>query len=139
MSYSQLLIKYGHAYCVQDATEVAHEICPRTEEHENQLSQCPRLRWLRMGHCDAAVLYSLLCVSALHIDVTDGRGFSPLRYALKRDAVRTISERLSDAQSGVSDETITAVTLLAIEEARFFLSYGVIAATNRTWDIGGCT
>ncbi|RFU33304.1 hypothetical protein B7463_g3023, partial [Scytalidium lignicola] len=98
------------------ATEVVHEICTSTAEHNNQLSQCPRSRWLRMGLFDAAVLRSLLCVASLHMDVTDGNRFSSYRYILRRDAVRTISERLSDTESGLSDETITAVTLLAIEE-----------------------
>jgi hypothetical protein len=73
-----------------------------------------------MAQADAAVLHALLCVTALHIDVTDGKEFSPTRYALKRDAVRTIGERLSETESGVSDATITAVTLLAIEEVYCF-------------------
>jgi hypothetical protein len=77
------------------------------------------LIWLQIGLADAAVLRSLLCVTAHHIDVTDGKGVSSCRYALKRDEVRAISERLSDTQAGVSDETITAVTLLAIDEVSF--------------------
>ena len=101
---------------VSDETDIVHEICPKTKEHENCLSQCPRLIWLRMGLSDAAVLLSLLCVTALHIDVTDGKGHSFRTYALKRDALRAIGERLSDAQAGISDETITAVSLLTIEE-----------------------
>lgn len=69
-----------------------------------------------MGLADAAVCRALLCVTAQHIDVTDGKGFSARRYALKRDAIHTIGTRLSDIHAGVSDETITAVTLLAIDE-----------------------
>ena len=80
-----------------------------------------------MGLADAAVLRSLLCVTAHHIDVTDGKGVSSCRYALKRDAVRAISERLSDTQAGVSDETITAVTLLAIDEVSYVLVYQHVA------------
>jgi hypothetical protein len=72
-----------------------------------------------MGLADAAVCRALLCVTAQHIDVTDGKGFSARRYALKRDAIHTIGTRLSDIHAGVSDETITAVTLLAIDEVRF--------------------
>lgn len=73
-----------------------------------------------MAFADAAVMRSLLCVSALHTDATSGVGFSSRRYALKRDAVHTISERLSDLPSGVSDEMITAVALLAVDEVSIF-------------------
>ena len=90
-----------------------------------------------MGLSDAAVLLSLLCVTALHIDVTDGKGHSFRTYALKRDALRVIGERLSDAEAGISDETITAVSLLTIEEVNppaYCLEPGTVA--NKDWSVG---
>lgn len=101
--------------------QIGHERCVRSEAHEAALAECPKLVWLRMGLRDAAVMRALLCTTALHIDVTNSRGFSPRRYALKKDAIRTISDRLSDG-SFVSDETITAVTLMAIDEVGSFNS-----------------
>lgn len=71
---------------------------------------------------DAATLRALLCAAALYVDEVSGQGFSPMRYILKKDALRTISDRLSNSES-VEDGTITAVAYLAIEEVYYIKMY----------------
>jgi hypothetical protein len=94
-----------------------HELCSKTAAHEQNLPLCPRAVYFTRGLGDAAILRSLLCATALHMDVWMGRRFSSQRHIHKSDAVRTIRQRLSDPESGVSDGTMTAVAILAIEEA----------------------
>ena len=55
----------------------------------------------------------------MDVNVPTNQGLSAPRHVLRRNAIRAISERLSDAESSISDETITAVALLAIEEVRY--------------------
>ena len=105
-----------------DASDIVHKLCPKTKEHERHLPQCTRSIWLQRDLADAATLRALLCAAALYVDEVSGQGFSPMRYILKKDALRTISDRLSNSEY-VEDGTITAVAYLAIEEVYYIKMY----------------
>ena len=98
---------------------IMHESCPKTAQHQNDLPRCHKSIWITKALVDAAILRSILCITALYIDLASGQGFTSAQYLLKRDAIRTISDRVSNAEAAVSDGTIAAVAYLAIQEVSY--------------------
>jgi len=62
---------------------------------------------------DEALFHSLLCGSALVMDIQMGRSESPERSRHMKDACHLVSARLQNPESEISDGTLVAVAHLA--------------------------
>jgi hypothetical protein len=73
--------------------------------------------WLPLAMTDAALFHSILCGSALYMDLLTGRRESLEKFKHMKEAVHLLSTRLQDPGSELSDSTIVAVAHLAEFEA----------------------
>ncbi|KAE9377527.1 hypothetical protein N431DRAFT_478767 [Stipitochalara longipes BDJ] len=80
--------------------------------------------WFLLAMTDAALFHSILCGSALYMDLLTGRQDSVERLTHMKESVHLLNTRLQVPDTALSDSTLFAVALLAEFEARmlfFFL------------------
>jgi hypothetical protein len=79
--------------------------------------------WFSLAITDAALFHSILCGSALYMDLLTGRRDSVERFTHMKESVHLLNARLQVPGMALSDSTLLTVALLAEFEARilFFL------------------
>ena len=89
------------------------------------ISKSPKAaqEWFSLAMTDAALFHSILCGSALYMDLLTGRRDSVERSTHMKESVHLLNARLQAPDTALSDSTLLTVTLLAEFEARtLFLS-----------------
>lgn len=81
--------------------------------------------WLPLAMTDAALFHSILCGSALHLELHTGKRESLQIFKHMREAVHLISTRLQDPGFELSDGTMIAVAHLAEFEASTSVRVGL--------------
>jgi len=81
--------------------------------------------FLPLAMTDAALFQSLLCGSALHLDMFTGKKRSTEMFKHMKEAVSLLSTRLREPGEEIGDGTIAAVAHLADFEVSVFSCEGV--------------
>jgi hypothetical protein len=87
------------------------------------ISKSPKAaqEWFSLAMTDAALFHSILCGSALYMDLLTGRRDSVECFTHMKECVHLLNTRLQVSETALLDSTLLAVALLAEFEARTLL------------------